>query len=308
MYRKIIFSLFIAVIFILSSCSLDIQAQKDAEVHIIAVALDYANSGGVNILNGTVNDALEVSECLEEIYSAKGVKHTLTRLIQQGSGSDITSENYPSAQNFINAIKSLNPDKNDLIIIYYSGHGTTIEGNNDNDAYFVTGKTGSDEFYSLVSMNDTVDYLETLPCQSLLLIDACYSGNSLSDADKSSETDFLSSIGEMFERKNLRNCQVIAACQEGHLSYVSSVTNEEGTVEAHSEFTIKLLDVLGWRHTESAVKSFYQGGQLFEIKGRWSTRGSLSTQELWYGIMDKWDSTLQLPVYNQSPLIVNIIP
>lgn len=301
----------VSSLMILSSCDIDIAAQKDARVHIIAVALDYADTMGVNTLSGTVSDALEVSQCLAQIYESRGVPYTLTRLIQKGENANMNGDGYPSADNIRRTLESLQVTRNDLVIFYYSGHGTTVDIEDEmSESLLVTGKTSEDEFYSTFSMWELIDRLEALPCQSLVLIDACYSGNGMDAVDEIREEGFLQGLSQMFQKKDLRNCEVFAACQKGTLSYVdSSFTDEQGLSDPHSDFTLSLLEALGWRHSTLYRSHAYCNGQLLEINGicSWPPDG-MTTMELWQEVMGGWDLSTQMPVHSLSHMDVHIVP
>lgn len=285
------------------SCSLDIPGQRNAEAYIISVGLDYVNSP-VSSLQGTVDDALEIAMCLSDIYDMKGIGHHEYLMIQEGADSDMTSPLYPSADNILSTIRTLPVTKNDLVIFYYSGHGDVDA---QGKGIFAAARRDDEELYSPLYMDEVYEALGSLPSQSLMIVDACYSGDS---ADESpSSVDFMDSIGRMFSDVDLRGVSAMAACQPDELSYVSSVTTMEGYPQAHSEFTIGVLDALGWVHTSSSSRLLTVDGKERVVEGRLgSVPEKLSAKVMFAQVVDEWTSSRQEPIMNSTPIEVMIVP
>lgn len=290
--------------FLLFSCSLDIRAERSGSVYMVIAALDYRNTI-VSDLNGTVRDALEIEECLSDIYESRGIRVHKTIMIQNGPESDRTSPLYPSSDNILSAIRDLPAGKNDLVVFYYSGHGDVDE---DGRPFFAGGNRTEEELYSPLIMDDVFNALDRLPSQCVALIDACYSGG-MADSPEDGRT-FGEAFRSMLQKADLHSVAVLAASQPDELSYVSSITNAQGHVERHSAFTIGLLQRLGWIHTEATMRAVYADGELIPIYGRSSgVYGSLTAEKLFDEVMASWGRNQnQTPFYRGTPADIYVVP
>lgn len=300
--RRIFYIALTAFAIILATgCSFDsIPYTKSGMVHIVTVGLDYANTD-ISDLNGTVNDALEIAAAFESIYKANGIPYETVRLIQEGPDAGELDRYYPSSKNIMETIDSLVVYPDDLIIFFYSGHGdvfTGVEGIEDGEAFFATGATEEEGSYGRLRALDVYEALDDKGCPVVAIIDACYSGG-MATVDTKGRS-FTESIAGFGSGMDLRNVQVLAASQEDELSYTSSTTTEEGIREAHSAFTIAILNQLGWRHSIVRLyETVYVSGTQRNIMGYLRTvPKSLTATELFSSVMASWYDSRQTPKCN----------
>ncbi|WP_244918709.1 caspase family protein [Paenibacillus dendritiformis] len=118
---------------------------------------NYYISGAGN-LPFCSNDVIEMEEAL-----FSGLKLGRDDIISLGKLGDVKKDDFIKA--IFEIIKLL--DKNDFLIFYFSGHGTTI----DNQHYLVF----SDGF---ISTQEIIDYLERITAKAkVVFLDCCYSGH-----------------------------------------------------------------------------------------------------------------------------------
>ena len=123
-------------------------------VHILSVALDY-NNESLSPLNGTINDAVEIGECLSRIYESKGIPVEKRYMLQQGTDISESDPMYPTAWNVFSAIRDTDVSKEDLFVFFYSGHGDAgvdDEGNYDGTGYLAGAKDG-ETLYTPIDMD-----------------------------------------------------------------------------------------------------------------------------------------------------------
>ncbi|MGC9312557.1 MAG: caspase family protein [Sediminispirochaetaceae bacterium] len=165
-----------AILLLLTACTIN-PTPPDRYALVYGVS-DYAPVGPdpeYNDLNYTDDDALDMSQALED----KG--YTVYRRITDGTGT------YPDAtaaqleDDFLNIVPSMSKD--DIFLIYFSGHGGQITGSVDENEdqfaddkaeflYFSDGTNDStltdNELHILLSQSDVI--------KKVVIIDACNSG------------------------------------------------------------------------------------------------------------------------------------
>lgn len=287
---------------ILCSCSLDMRGK--GTVHILSVALDYDNAS-LSPLNGTINDAVEIGECLSRIYEGRGIAVDRRYMLQRGTDIPETDPAYPTADNVFAAIGGTEVSKADLFVFFYSGHGDAGRDENgrlDGTGYLAGAKSG-EELYTPIDMDALFDAIDALGCPAVMMVDACYSGNV---ADNTSPVNGWDGL---FADLDLTQTAVLAASQPDELSFVSSTYTEEGNIERHSLFTIGLLEALGWSHSSFRGTYVYVGGQAIWAAGhlRWRPQ-TMTTKELEEKVMDSWLTSQQTPYFNSTGMGIRIVP
>lgn len=292
---------------------------------------------------------------------------------------------YPSKENIEKTIRNVNLGKDDLLIVYYTGHGETydivnrrdlekllnkytengsisneikqnvlnldIYGENEivdylrmngvkdeiaftfqkelkreiiesriKEGALITAPTSNDPFYGLFNMERMYDLLATLPCKTVVITDACYSGFLANDsfggvtAGKSFANFMSSAVWP--------NVISMAASTDKETSKVTVVRTEEGKYERHSAFTIEVLSKLGWVHTDQKftylpIPSYdidiegnaIQTNKILEVKGYNKSVPQRQTAESFYkSIMENWYGNNQTPVTNKTVMDIYIIP
>ena len=87
------------------------------------------------------------------------------------------------------------------------------------------------------------------------------------------------------------------------------VSLENGEIEKHGYFTLKLLKILGWKHSDKVISFINADEREVSVNGYLAgTRSSLSMDDLYLEIMKNWDNRQQNPVLYSTLDSVNIIP
>ena len=118
--RKVLILLMCALF--LASCA-DYQANVSGKNQIISIGLNYVGSGASS-LDGTINDATEFGAAMNAIMNEKGVPRSVTYMLQEEEYEDRST--YPTSENIVKAVSSLELNSNDMLTIFYSGHGQNV--------------------------------------------------------------------------------------------------------------------------------------------------------------------------------------
>jgi hypothetical protein len=119
--KKYIF-LLICILICLVSCA-DYEANVTGKLQVVTIGLNY-NTTGASPLRGTINDATEFGVAMNAIMNAKGVPRSVIYMLQEGAPEDRIT--YPTRANILNYISSLELNSNDMLTIFYSGHGQNV--------------------------------------------------------------------------------------------------------------------------------------------------------------------------------------
>ena len=259
----------IVFIFLLLPASCAFGFGQNPKACIVCVGLDYRGTV-VNQLNGTADDAREVARCLKDLYTRRGIE-TEVNVLTSCTAGDVTD-----------LLQSLELKEEDFLVFYWSGHGHI-----DSSGMFLVAYPEEEERYSRLYMSDITAFTEKLPCPSAVLLDCCYAGCGVSDFS-------ISVLGE----QPLKRSAVIASCAEDELSLITHIRTVEGTIQAHSVFTVALLEELGWSHSISSS----EGGYIASDPGR------LSASDLGIRIRKKLGERSQNPVFDRTDVPVFIVP
>ena len=192
--RRVFLSIIVLVmLLVLSACDLVMSLGKESEdydVYLVSVACNYRNTLGAGELEGTLNDQMFLSAQLAHLSSLAGVDYRAW-LIRDGSvgedglnrddkeshlvrihGSSKTSTvidqvDRDGIDKVIDEVASL-VDGDDLVVFQYSGHG--YEGTGD---LFLPCTCRGYRY----PLDELASRLETIPCNRLIILDSCYSGN-----------------------------------------------------------------------------------------------------------------------------------
>lgn len=119
--RKYIF-LLICVLICFVSCA-DYEANISGKLQVVSIGLNY-NETGASFLKGPINDATEFGAAMSAIMNAKGVPRNVIYMLQENAPEERNT--YPTKNNVVNMISSLELNSNDLLTIFYSGHGQVV--------------------------------------------------------------------------------------------------------------------------------------------------------------------------------------
>ena len=192
--RRVFLSIIVLVmLLVLSACDLVMslgQESEDYDVYLVSVACNYRNKPVVGELEGTLNDQMFLSAQLAHLSSLAGVDYRAW-LIRDGSvgedglnrddkeshlvrihGSSKTSTvidqvDRDGIDKVIDEVASL-VDGDDLVVFHYSGHGYGGTG----DLFLPCTCRGY-----RYPLDELASRLETIPCNRLIVLDSCYSGN-----------------------------------------------------------------------------------------------------------------------------------
>lgn len=192
--RRVLLSIIVLVmLLVLSACDLVMSLGKESEdydVYLVSVACNYRNTPEAGELEGTLNDQMFLSAQLAQLSSLAGVDYRAW-LLRDGSvgedglnrddkeshlvrihGSSKTSTvidqvDRDGIDKVIDEVASL-VDGDDLLVFHYSGHG--YEGTGD---LFLPCTCRGYRY----PLDELASRLETIPCNRLIVLDSCYSGN-----------------------------------------------------------------------------------------------------------------------------------
>lgn len=295
---------------------------------------------------------------------------------------------YPSKANIVKAIenaKTLN--ENDLLIMYYTGHGETYNVIPNNELitilapYVVNGSLStlqynyimnleikdeteisnalysfstslsetvrneifvackaylakhtnpkgalitapyySWEYYDLFDMERVFSLLSELKCKVVFIIDACYSG--FASSSTFSGVTMKKAFSSFMQPVDYPNVVVMSASSPTETSKVSAVKTEEGDIQRHSMFTIKLLEEFNWKHSDARCSylnvpfysidtdgSLSDGSEVKTVCGYISYLPQRATvSEIFNRIMSTWQGIEQTPQKNESGYEICLIP
>lgn len=326
--RKYLFTLVIIVSFLFNSCNPDILNHKGQKVITLIVGLDYAKRETsldslkfkigtdlytVGELNASVRDAKEVGAALDSVYNNKEIEHSVIFMLSEGESPDYNDKYYPSSGNIINKIKNLGLDKDDLFVFYFAGHGYF----SGSEMYLLTGDTSSsNNVCTSITSTNLLSTIRSLPCRSVIILDSCFSGVADPGNSPSSET-FVYSVKNMLKEKfNIESetkLSVLCASkwnEESNEGYF--IETENGKIEEHGQFTGRLLNVLGWKHSneKNTVVNDNSGNKVIADGESMGIKGSLSLDEIFSKILDGWTfpNMRHHPVFYYTNESINLIP
>lgn len=279
----------------LISCSLSpVSLAGNGEVYVISVGLNYEKSV-ITTLYGAPHDASEIAACLYSVYSEKSLSvHTTLLLPESGDLSATAIEK---------TLRETEAGEEDLLVFYFSGHGSV-----DEEGFFLAAdQTQDSPMYSRLYVQNLMEILEEKGCPSVLILDCCYSGCAeQANTYTSTISDALENIFRSTEESRVA---LICSSEADQVSYMSSLLNEDGQIEKHSLFTMRILEVLGWVHSSTIQTEIRANGKpkaVFGYQGR--KTGKTSVRELYEATLAKWGSERQKPVTNRTCVPVLLIP
>lgn len=286
---------------------------------------------------------------------------------------------YPSDENILNEILlSSDLDYDDLLIVYYSGHGgsedafTSYDMSNLLLPFIEDGRLSRDECDAVSDLNtiiegtvmdklaafdvdedtiyDVLDSMEEstesyktgvlataytldnyysdcsnlemyvlytvlsfLKCDSVLIIDACYSGYAADNlSDYLDESDYDHAV----------NIEVMSASSMDETSEEYEIETEDGEWESHGAFTLEVLSHLGWKHSKEKTTAievpFYtldDEGDVVDIKTTRDVAGYTSfiperqtASDFFSSLLENWDNAEQHPQDGESTYLLYFIP
>lgn len=262
MKKKILllFLLLTISIFFFTSCSDDFSS--NGKVVMLDIALNFKKTD-VRNLEGTINDALELGECLKETYERKNIPFRLITMLSDGGYK--SSSLYPSKSNVVYILENLNLSEKDLFIFYVSSHGDySIR---KDEGYILLGEERAGYNYSLLSFSELSNILSLLSSEVVLILDTCSSGG-FEVPPSSSPFSFFDTFSTAFEGESN---SMIALCGSSDItasSYEITITSPSGENEDHGVLTYSLLYSLGWIHDRDTLNYIILDGVRYNFFGR----------------------------------------
>lgn len=300
---RILFTILLFIAVFTTGCELDIMPKTKSKVWIISVALDYRNTGG-NILNGTINDAIEFPSAYTAYLDSKGIEYVERYMIATGTDANEEEADYPSESNVLKAISDIDSDPNDLILFFYSGHGELSQDESSTPSLVLGRTSNADSLYPMTPYTTVFDALAEKNCQSLAVIDACYSGGMSQDWTCES---LAQRVKELFTGIKYTGVHVIAASQSDELSY--EIT-EPTSSQPHAAFTLGILETMGWVHTTTDYRTVSSSGKNFAVKGEPSIilPSGTTIEELFDAASSNELISRQTPCMNHGRTLLKFIP
>lgn len=234
--KLFIITIFLAL-FIFSSCELMVKKPAKPKIAAIFIGLDYWENYTFNgylakQLNGTIRDVKEVNEALEELAGKLKQNYSSTFMLQERK---IVNEEtlYPNKDNILSKVseKIESLGDNDLLIVYYAGHGDTNTGS------LVVATTQNVKTADLLKSTELLEVFNDMnKGNAILILDSCYSGNF---------------IQPYFDSKNYNpRLLTISASTAYQDSYEKDIFYPQQHI--HGVFTTYFLEALGWDHGNPA--------------------------------------------------------
>ena len=253
--RKLLAALLAFSLLTLISC---LDSSSDTAVVFVSVANSYS---GVNALKATIPDQTSMRKQISYLAGEAGNDYTEYAFTQDGKSLMLDGVSY-SAGGVLDFLQSLDLGSDDLLIFYYSGHGSAEDEEGKGAVLYFDPVISNEQVYT----DELIDALASSGGKKWLILDCCYSGaavtgNSLYSSGMFSQVklgntltyawqggDTADSIKNAFsasgsKTKGNDDIWVMAACSELQESYEYS----------HGFFTAGLLDALGYNLDEETA-------------------------------------------------------
>ena len=254
------------LLFSFISCELFYPTQPDVDIFGLFVGLDYNNSSTTN-LNGTINDAKEMTAAFYTLADAYGTSFKGYLALQEGTSRNYDNLLYPSKTNLLERIEDIGElmNEDDLFIFYYAGHG--VEESDQTSLYhgaLVTAPEDISENNTYLTMSDLSSALSALPGVKVILLDSCFSGTHVAPYPLDETIDSPRYDPSQF---------YLTAAMEDQESWEGSEYN------GHGFFTYSFLNYLQWNQVGSTTIEVYINNSI-EIADSVAVTGEISDTNL----------------------------
>ena len=253
--RKLSAALLAAFMLLLLSCQ---DSSNDTAVIFVSVANSYSFP---YYLSATIPDQKAMRKQIEYLAEEAGNDYTEYAFTQVGNALTLDGVSY-SAGGVLDFLQSLDLGSDDLLIFYYSGHGSAEDEEGKGATLYFDPTIANDQVYT----DELIEALASSGGKKWLILDCCYSGaavtgNSLYSSSVFSQVmlgttltyawqggDTADSIKDAFSASGSKtegndDIWVMAACSE----------LQESFEDSHGFFTAGLLDALGYNLDEECA-------------------------------------------------------
>ena len=270
--RKLV--LFLTLLVSLTSCEYFISPgiQVEPKLYMVAIGVGYERHGTINELKFTKNDLEDLTGQIRNLVDGK-MEYEILRFSDCSDNEDeaFVLKRETSQHNGIETLKygkedfcnpyaffdtlaeafTTMPEKDDIIIFYYAGHGDEETGN------LVYYYDSLSKDYQTISQRELFDsFLSRWQARRLVILDSCFSGNFIEEGDlastlfysgKDSELTFnlSSSLSSSFASLSLGNKAKPDVFVISGSGYVQSTYENVAGIE-HGIFTYALLKYLDY--------------------------------------------------------------
>lgn len=286
------------------SCSPYPQDGKATAV-LISVSLTYEGSPEyVNRLLCTANDSRAVEEEMKLLAEASGMDFKLHKFMEENNNLvDAEKRAIYDKDKLLSYIKGIGTSPGDIIIFYFSGHGTAING----ESMIVVDPECEEEDF--LALSDISDALSSLDGDSCMIIDACQSGSEteseLAGEVFSTTGDYIgTNIGNALSsafrlsfsvRPPEDDVYILASCTDNQNSLANMDISGAINSGKYSVFTYYMLSYLGYDFAKE--------------KADLPSTGMITFYSIYQGIKDSmadefWEKQTAQPVRTPIDLIL----
>lgn len=286
------------------SCSPYSQDGKATAV-LISVSLTYEGSPEyVNRLLCTANDSRAVEEEMKLLSEASGMNFELHKFMEENNNLvDAEKRAIYGKDKLLSYIKGIGTSPGDIIIFYFSGHGTAING----ESMIVVDPECEEEDF--LALSDISDALSSLDGDSCMIIDACQSGSEteseLAGEVFSTTGDYIgTNIGNALSsafrlsfsvRPPEDDVYILASCTDNQNSLANMDISGAINSGKYSVFTYYMLSYLGYDFAKE--------------KADLPSTGMITFYSIYQGIKDSmadefWEKQTAQPVRTPIDLIL----
>ena len=286
------------------SCSPYPQDGKATAV-LISVSLTYEGSPEyVNRLLCTANDSRAVEEEMKLLAEASGMDFKLHKFMEENNNLvDAEKRAIYGKDKLLSYIKGIGTSPGDIIIFYFSGHGTDING----ESMIVVDPECEEEDF--LALSDISDALSSLDGDSCMIIDACQSGSEteseLAGEVFSTTGDYIgTNIGNALSsafrlsfsaRPPEDDVYILASCTDNQNSLANMDISGAINSGKYSVFTYYMLSYLGYDFAKE--------------KADLPSTGMITFYSIYQGIKDSmadefWEKQTAQPVRTPIDLIL----
>ncbi len=271
-----------------------VEAKAEPALYAVVVGVrEFEHPEGIDPLTVSDKDAKDFCSFLKDMEGLFSGTH-ITLLLNK----EATKENIVAALRK----KLACARKDDVVIIYLSGHGVA-HPTNPNEYYFVTYDTKADHLYATgLMINDRRLFSSVKSDRVLLLADACHSGGFLPGIEKGLKPKSPEKYFSVF--RDIAGRIAISSSKPGEISF-------EKRQFGNSVFTHFLIKGMRGEADRLAAKGAGDGkitvGELYDYVSEWTretTRGRQNPQ-LYCVRGDLDDALVRIPTYDK-PLKIKV--